>query len=134
MLHELLSYGKLHKGEIAESLAYFNNKNTTVIDEVKYYFDVPVYDVLVNHGFVNKNDPLRFQVSLPYYSLNVKLEEMQRVRLLEFLSNQIIKYNQEHNIPENKFPDSNNMENFNWEIMHPKSMMNVTFLKTPKTP
>ena len=43
MLRELLNHDKLHKGEIAESLAYFNNKDTTDIDEVKYYFGVPVY-------------------------------------------------------------------------------------------
>jgi predicted RNA-binding protein len=121
MLHELLNYGKLHKGEIAESLAYFNNKNTTNIDEVKYYFNVPVYDVLVDHGFVTKHNPSEFDVSLPHYSLNVKFEEMQRIRLLEYLSNQITKYNQEHNIPENEFPESNNMENFNWRTKYPKS-------------
>ena len=115
MLHELLTYGKLHKGEIAESLAYFNNKDTTNIDEVKYYFDVPVYDVLVNHGFVNENVPLNSNVPLPHYSLNVKLEEMQRIQLLEYLFNELTKYNQEHDIPlENQFPESNNMENFYW--------------------
>ena len=121
MLYELLNYGKLHKGEIAESLAYFNNKNTTDIDEVKYYFDVPVYDVLIDHGFVTKHDPSEFDISLPHYSLNVKLEEMQRIRLLEYLSNQITKYNQEHNIPENIFPESNNMDNFDWRKAYSKS-------------
>jgi hypothetical protein len=115
MLHELLTYRKLHKGEIAESLAYFNNKDTTDIDEVRYYFDVPVYHVLVNHGFVKENDPLNSDVPLPHYSLNVKLEEMQRIQLLEYLLNELTKYNQEHDIPlENQFPESNNMENFYW--------------------
>jgi hypothetical protein len=134
MLHELLNYGKLHKGEIAESLAYFNNKNTTDVDEVKYYFGVPVFDVLVNHGFVTKHDPSEFDVPLPHYSLNVKFEEMQRIRLLEYLSNQITKYNQEHNIPENEFPESNNMENFNWRNKYAKSNIKSNIESKPSEP
>ena len=125
MLHELLSYGTLHKGEIAESLAYFNNKNTTDIDQVKFYFNVPVYDVLINHGFVIKDNSSQFDITLPHYSLNVKLEDMQRIRLLEYLSNQIIKYNQEHNIPDNQCSESNNMDNFYWEHEYSKLISKV---------
>ena len=129
MLRELLNHDKLHKGEIAESLAYFNNKDTTDIDEVKYYFGVPVYDVLVDHGFVTKHDSSEFDISLTHYSLNVKLEEMQRIRFFEYLSNQITKYNQEHNIPENIFPESNNMNNFDWRTKYPKSNVKLNIDK-----
>ena len=129
MLRELLNHDKLHKGEIAESLAYFNNKNTTDVDEVKYYFGVPVYDVLVDHGFVTKHDSSEFDISLTHYSLNVKLEEMQRIRFFEYLSNQITKYNHEHNIPENIFPESNNMDNFDWRTKYPKSNVKLNIDK-----
>jgi hypothetical protein len=47
------------------------------------------------------------------------------------LSNQITKYNQEHNIPENEFPESNNMENFNWRTTYQKS--NVKSNTEPKS-
>jgi hypothetical protein len=111
MLKELIEYGILNKGEIAESLAYFNNKNTTDINFVKYYFNVPVYDVLLKHGFVIKIDK---NSSLQHYSLNVDLDQMQAIDLINYLSDEIIKYNKKHNIPDNEFPNSNNMGNFNW--------------------
>ena len=111
MLKELLEYGELHKGEIAESLAYFNNKNTFDEDVLKYYFDVPVYGVLLNHEFITEsNGPL----PLPYYTLNVKLEDFQRIELIDYLLNTIVQYNEEHNIPENEFPNANNMGNIEW--------------------
>ena len=58
MLKELVEYGVNHKGQIAESLAYFNNKDTTDFNTVKYYLTVPVYDVLLNHGFVITTDTI----------------------------------------------------------------------------
>lgn len=113
MLKELLEYGELHKGEIAESLAYFNNKNTIDEDVVKSYFTVPVFGVLLNHEFVIESDgPLR----LPYYSLNVKLEYFERIELIDYLSNAIIQYNEEHNIPENEYLSANNMGNIDWSL------------------
>ena len=117
MLKELIEYGILNKGEIAESLAYFNNKDTTDINFVKYYFNVPVYDVLLKHGFVIKIDK---NSSLQHYSLNVDLDQMQAIDLINYLSDEIIKYNKKHNIPDNEFPNSNNMGNFNWNITHKK--------------
>jgi len=111
MLKELIEYGVLNKGEIAESLAYFNNKDTTDINVVKSYFNVPVYDVLLKHKFVIKIDK---NSSIQYYSLHVDLNQMQTIDLINYLSDEIIKYNEEHNIPDNEFPDSDNMNNFNW--------------------
>ncbi len=111
MLKELLEYGELHKGEIAESLAYFNNKDTTDLDTVKYYFNVSVYDVLLHHEFVIKDEGV---INLPYYSLNVQLEEFQKIELIDYLSNEIVKYNQEHDIPENVYPHADNMGNIDW--------------------
>ena len=126
MLKELLEYGKLHKGEISESLAYFNNKNTLDIDAVKYYFDVPVYDVLLNHGFVIEVEGF---YDLPNYSLNVKLEDFQKIELIDYLTNAIAQYNKEHNIPENEFPNSNNMENIDWHSYNFKSKSKVQKIK-----
>lgn len=111
MLKELLEYGRLHKGEIADSLAYFNNKDSSDIDSVKYYLDVPVYDVLVNHGFVivdNYNQ-------IPHYTLNVKLTDMQKIELSSYLTNNIEKYNREHNIPDNEYPNANNVDSIDWD-------------------
>jgi len=126
MLKELLEYGKLHKGEISESLAYFNNKNTLDINSVKYYFDVPVYDVLLNHGFVIEDEGF---LDFPYYSLNVKLEGFRKTELIDYLSNEITKYNEEHNIPENEFPNADNMGNIDWSNFNFKSKSKVQKLK-----
>ena len=111
MLKELLEYGKLHRGEISESLAYFNNKNTTDFDSVKYYFDVSVYDELLKYEFVIQDEAF---LDIPYYLLNVQLEEFQKIELIDFLRNEIVKHNQEHHIPENEFLNSNNRGNFDW--------------------
>ena len=111
MLKELIEYGILNKGEIAESLAYFNNKDTTDINVVKSYFKVPVYDVLLQHGFVIKIDK---NSTLQHYSLNVDLDQMQAIDLINYLSDEIMKYNKKNNIPENEYLNSNNMGNFNW--------------------
>ena len=111
MLKELIEYGILNKGEIAESLAYFNNKDTTDINVVKSFFKVPVYDVLLQHGFVIKIDK---NSTLQHYSLNVDLDQMQAIDLINYLSDEIMKYNKKNNIPENEYLNSNNMGNFNW--------------------
>lgn len=110
MLKELLEYGRLHKGEIADSLAYFNNKDSSDINSVKYYLKIPVYDVLLNHGFVIIDKKSR----IPYYIINVKVTDFQKLELLEYLGNSIQKYNQEHNIPDNEHPDANNVGSIDW--------------------
>lgn len=126
ILKELLEYGELHKGEISESLAYFNNKNTTDLETVKDYFDIPVYDVLLKHEFVIEDEGV---LDIPYYSLNVQLEEFQKIQLIDYLSNEIKKYNQEHGIPENVFPNADNMGNINWSHSNIKSRSKVQKLK-----
>ena len=113
MLKELLEYGTLHKGEIAESLTYFNNKDPSNIDSVKYYFDVPVYDVLLEHGFVLLNYDLNH---VSHYSLNVKLTEFQKLELHDLLVQRITNYNLEHNIPDNEFPHADNMGCIDWRF------------------
>lgn len=123
ILKELLEYGELHKGELAESLAYFNNKDTTNIDVVKYYFDVPVYDVLLNHGFIVEDEGV---LDIQYYSLNVKLEEFQKIQLIEYLTNSISQYNEVHNIPENQYPNANNMGNIFWSNSNIKHTSNIS--------
>jgi hypothetical protein len=76
---------------------------------------------------------LKSDVPLSSYSLNVKLEEMQRIQLLEYLSDQITTYNQDHNIPENEFPESNNMENFNWSSDYQKFKIKQNSETTPES-
>jgi len=126
MLKELLEYGELHKGDIAESLAYFNNKNTTDIDAVKYYLNVPVYDVLLNHELVTSDSEY---YGLPYYTLNVKLTEFQRIELIDFFIDIIDTYNKEHDIPENQFPNANNSDNIEWSDANIKSSSKVQKIK-----
>ena len=128
MLKELLEYGKLHLGEISESLAYFNNKNTLDIESVKYYFDVSAYDILLARGFVTEGKSV---FDLPSYSLNVHLKDFQRIELIERLSNEILKYNQEHDIPENQFPDANNMNNIFWPDFDGKRSSKAQKIKNP---
>lgn len=113
MLKELLDYGKLHKGQIAESLAYFNNKDSSDINSVKYYLDALVYDLLLNHGFVTIDYDFN---NIPYYTLNVKsLEYFQKLQLVEYFRESIVKYNHEHNIPDNEYPGANNTGNIDWD-------------------
>ena len=112
MLKELVEYGENHKGEIAESLAYFNNKDTTNLNAVKYYFDVPVYDVLLNHGFVITTGTMyrRF----PIYKLNVQLNESEKIRVEEIIANKLSEYNELNEIPENEWPNSDNRGSVVW--------------------
>ena len=112
MLKELIEYGENHKGEIAESLAYFNNKDTTNLNVVKFYFDVPVYDVLLNHGFVITTG-YKYR-RFPIYKLNVHLNESQKIGVLEIIENKLNEYNQLNEIPENEFPNSDNRGSIVW--------------------
>ena len=126
MLQELLEYGRLHKGDIAESLAYFNNKDTTDLETVKYYLNVPVYDVLLKHELVTSNGEY---YGLPYFTLNVKLADFQRIELIDYFVNAIATYNEEHRIPENQFPNSNNMDNIEWSDVNIKISSKVQKIK-----
>ena len=111
MLKELLEYGKLHKGEIADSLAYFNNKDSSDINSVKYYLNVPLYDVLLDHGFVTMD----YDNQIQYYTINLNLTDFQKLELLEYLGNSITKYNREHNIPDNEHLNANNVGSIDWD-------------------
>ena len=113
MLKELLEYGKLHQGEIAESLAYFNNKDSSDIKQVSYFYNVPVYDVLLKHDLVKKVGV--FKEKFPIYELNVKISEIEKISILEYLVKEIEKFNLENNIPDNQFPNANNMGSINWD-------------------
>jgi hypothetical protein len=116
MLKELVEYDVNHKGEIAESLAYFNNKDTTDFNTVKYYLTVPVYDVLLNHGFVITTDTIWKH---PFYKLNVNLNESQKIGILEIINSKLNEYNKLHEIPENEWPNSDNRGSIDWEdIIH----------------
>lgn len=126
MLKELLQYGILHKGEIAESLAYFNNKNTLDIDTVKYYFTVPVFDILLNHDVIIESEGL---LDTQYFSLNVKLDKFQKIELTEYLNDELIKYNKDHDIPENQYPIADNMGNIHWTNNNIKSNSSVQKIK-----
>lgn len=117
MLKELLEYGKLHKGDIAESLAYFNNKDTTDLETVKSYLNVPVYDVLLKHALVTSKGEY---YGLSYFTLNVKLTKFQRIELIDYFINAIVIYNKEHGILENEFPNSNNTDNIEWSDINSK--------------
>ena len=112
MLKELIEYGENHKGEIAESLAYFNNKDTTDLNTVKYFFNVPVYDVLLNHGFVITTGYKYHR--FPIYKLNVQLNESQKIGVLEIIETKLNEYNQLNKIPENEFPNSDNRGSIEW--------------------
>ena len=114
MLKELLEYGRLHKGEIAESLAYFNNKDSSDINVVKQFFNVPVYNVLLNHELVTVVNATNYP-HIPYFSLNVKFTDNQKISMLEDISNRLTKFNIDNNIPDNEFPNADNMGSINWD-------------------
>ena len=120
MFKELVEYGKLHKGEIAESLAYFNNKDTSNLDSIRQFFSVSVYESLVKSDFVKE---AKGSLELPYYVLNVRLESFQRVAMLEHLVKKITEYNRQHSIPENKYPHANNMDNIDWSKTDPEDLL-----------
>ena len=126
MLDQLISFDVLHKGEIAEALAYWNNKDPSDYDTVKYFLNtVPVYNVLIDRGFVvetsNDSGPKDWVKSsgkwvqrLPSYELNVELDEMQQTRIQEMITERLEQYNQEHNIPDNEFEHADSRGNIDW--------------------
>jgi len=114
MLKELMEYGRLHKGDIAESLAYFNNKDSSNLEVVKYYLNVPVFDVLLKREFV-KEDGYFKNEKFPYYVVNVSFSENQQYSILESVQEQLDDYNRTHDILENQYPDANNMDSIDWD-------------------
>ena len=84
----------LIKGQIAEDLAIFNNKDSSDIEQIKYFLKVPVYDVLENHGFVNSV----IHYGKKNYMLNVEMDEYQSMEIGSILATKIQEWNQEHNI------------------------------------
>ena len=110
----MLEQGPLHKGKISESLAYFNNKDSSDINVVKSFFNVPVYKVLLKHEIVTMKDT-KTDPSIPLFSLNVKFTDNEKLSMLEDIVNQLVKYNQEQDIPDNEFPNADNMGNIFWD-------------------
>jgi len=99
MLKYLVSHKTADKGEIVESLAYYNNIDTSDMEKVKKLLKVPVYDVLVKHGFVNQ----KVKFGQKEYELNVQLSEYQQYEINDLLEKNIEEWNDEHGIPENQF-------------------------------
>jgi len=109
MLKHLSTHTSAHRGEIAESLAYFNNKDTSKIEEVKPFLDVPVYYVLVNHGFVKEHYSI---LGIKWYELNVDFDhDYQKFEIDELLEKKIEEWNENHGILHNQFE----CRGINWE-------------------
>lgn len=87
------------KMEIAEELAYQNNKNFNDYEEVKKFLSVPVFEVLENKGFIKKIHHNRKD----QYLLNVLLSNFESDRSFEVLEKKLEEYNLEHSISENQF-------------------------------
>jgi hypothetical protein len=92
------------KMEIAEELAYQNNKNFNDQNEIKKFLLVPVFDVLENRGFIKKI----IHDDEEQYALNIEMTEFEAVRSLELLEKKLNDYNFEHDIPENEFDSISN--------------------------
>jgi len=99
MLKYLVSHKTANKGEIAESIAYYNNIDTSNIEQVKKFFNVPVYDVLVKRSFVNQT----IKYGKKEFELNVKLNEYQQYEMIDLLEKKIEEWNDTNGIPENQF-------------------------------
>ena len=111
ILKELLEYEELHKGEIAESLAYFNNKDPSNVNVIKYYIKSKAYDNLLKHKLIRQTSK---DDKFPVFSSNISLEPFQKMELISYLTDAITRYNTERNIPENEIPTANNIRNINW--------------------
>jgi predicted RNA-binding protein len=102
MLKYLISHKRAYKAEIAESLAYSNNRDTSQIENIQEFMHVPVYDVLVRHGFVTENKNARY-FHQREYAMNVELNEYQQFEIDQILQKKIEEWNKNHGIPENQF-------------------------------
>jgi len=107
MLNFLVNHKIVVKGQIAEELAYQNNKDISNLDEIKKFFNVPVYQVLETRGFVKKN----VSEGITEFILNVELDEFQSIRANNLLEEKIKNYNSEHGIPQNEF---DTISTINW--------------------
>ena len=91
--------------EISKQLAHFNNKNPEDSEQVKKFYDVPVFKVLVDSGFV-KSTGLASTANNHYhmengYELAVNFESnLEKVRIDEILQEKITKWNNENGISE----------------------------------
>lgn len=114
MLDELVSNDTRHKGQIAEAIAFWNNKDPSDFEVLKYYMDViPVYDVLVKREFVRYASDYNSPIS-PVFALNVDLEEFQQARIQELITEKLEQWNKKHGIPDNEFPNADTKNNVIW--------------------
>lgn len=111
MIKELAEYKRLHMGEIAESLAYFNNRDSSDIAVVKGYFFVPAYDELLERRLIIAD----MSGNIPHYRLNARLNEYERMDIIQYLAEAISEYNAKHGIPENVHQGANNMGSIKWD-------------------
>ncbi len=117
MLKHLISHKTAYRAEIAESLAYFNNKDTSQIDNVKEFMYVPVYEVLVRHGFVTEYRNARY-FNRREFGINVELNEYEQYEIDQLLQKRIEEWNKSHGIPENQYPNEGINWNFHRELTH----------------
>lgn len=92
------------KIDIAEELAYQNNKNFDDYDELQKFLSIPVYDVLENRGFIKKIT----HENKEKYAINIEMNEFEISRSDEILEKKLRKFNLDHNIPENQFDSLTN--------------------------
>ena len=89
------------KKEISKQLAHFNNKNPEDSEQVKGFFDVPDFKVLVNSGFVKVLINQSHHSYADAYELAVNFESnLEKVRIDEILQEKITKWNNKHGITE----------------------------------
>lgn len=112
ILKELLEYGKQHKGELAESIAYFNNYDSSNLENIKPFFKIVEFDILVENEIILFNHERGFD----YYIANIDVDKEKKLHLLDMLQKLILEFNESHDIPENDFPDANNRGSVNWSI------------------
>jgi len=91
------------KYELAEELAYQNNKDFENQEEVQKFLPSSVYDILGNHEFIKKIN----HNGDDKYILNIYLDEFQTIRCIEILEEKLKEYNIEYDIPANQFDPLN---------------------------
>ena len=97
--------------EISKQLAHFNNKNPEDSEQVKKFYDVPVFKVLVDSGFVKSTDQVVSTANNHYhmengYELAVNFESnLEKVRMDEILQEKITEWNNENGISEFNYED-----------------------------
>jgi hypothetical protein len=124
MLKYLLSHKTAHKGEIAESLAHYNNKDDSDFEQVKEFLEKHVYKVLVKSGFVieepdfpNTTYQYYRRDKLLMYRLNGNYDEFQIMELDKLLTEKINEWNDQYGISEFNYESESNLK-INW-LRHP---------------